>query len=873
MWYGKYRICWLITVQIFCVYILESKAQAVSLTDSEFVYDVRIEIRKAAQKREISAELLREKEYKNIAFGIYNLRQKQQLRSKNIASLSTNDTETFYVRDIRRSQAWVTLDVTLSYQKDKINIWIESGAYDTLKRSSLFEEFLSSLEKRLFLETLPNSVDPNKGVLSLLQEYAGEYPDVDGDGILDIILLDIKDDFDESGSFVAGFFDPVNLIDHEYSNKRDIIYLDLYPTLFYNNEIYTERLLSTLVHEAQHLIHAGYEGDEIETVFANEGFSEAMEILAGFTPRDSKSFFQSPLRNLMSWDYKNPLPDYSRASLWTHYLTEQFGAEILKNLIQNEETGVPAYSREIELLSDLSFQEVFQNWGIALSVNDKALGYEFGYDHPERRNLRLDPIFSSSNLPAVIQGNVPDLSHALISYPLSKEVLLEEGEATTRSVHISSFSTYPDERITPELSKRLTSGDWIFADRYKHGNISLLFSTIESNGIDTLLNKLNFLVEGVKSGVQQKWRYGDGLNDTFYLNASYLTLDSPEQKLGIIFPVEAGSAWLESITLKNVFLSELTGTGVDGNEKRDFELEIFSFKNNEIGQSLILKKYIEVERERGKLVKEHFSLKEFYSQLSSIQDSILIVIGNDPDDQNYIALGMDKSTISSSMHYGEGNWERLSEKSIGSSSLEGWNPMIEANVVVNQKNEIEPGFITSINYDFNNVEVWANPGFEHDTSSVTMIAKLPDGSFETGKMVEKTPNGYRFDFPVQVDGIYLFKGSFSARNGEQHYSSEKEWDIEIPGGFIVSNNYPNPFNPSTNISFTLIERGEVGWQVYDILGRSILEIAPAIFESGEHTKVFNFNGLSSGMYFIRANISRERSSTIINKTKKVMLIK
>lgn len=871
MWQGKYRIVGIAITQLFCLTLIESKAQAVSLADAGLVHQIRTEAFKDGQEREVTTSLLLEKEYKTISLGISNLKQVQKLSPVGTNVYNISDTANFYVRDIRKNKAWVTVETTLSYKKGKINIWLQTSAYDTLKGSKVFEGFLSVLDKRLFEETMSNSVDPNKGIIEILAEYAGEFPDVDGDGTLDIILLDIEDNFDESGSFVAGFFDPVNLIEHEFSNRKDIIYLDLYPTLFYSDEIYTDRLLSTLVHEAQHLIHAGYEGSEVETVFANEGFSEAIEIVSGFAPRSSSGYVHAPLRTLTSWDYENPIPDYSRASLWTHYLLEQFGSHILPELIQNRKSGISGYEEVLNNFSSLTFQEVFQNWGIAMTLNNVELHREYGYQHPDRKNLAQLPLVQRKSIPDIIKGSLPELSHALFSYPLSAEMVIDKGGDKTKEVKVNPIVSYPGWENDSEVIKNINSGQVISANAYSHGGISVLISAFQKAFSDSSLFNINLKLEGQKSGIEREWKYGDGINDVFYLNASYLTLNSPNQKLGIVFPPVEDSFWLKGLTLKHVFLSELTGTGVDGNEERDFELEVSRYKNGQPDEVLLSKK-ITTKRESGKLVKEYIPFDAYYHQLSEIRDSIIIVIGNDTDDQNFIALGMDKSSESSSLYFNEGKWEALSDKSIGGVTLEDWNPIIHAAVVISEKSNTKIAAIRNISYDFKGVQVNVNPGFEHDSSSIKMYAELPDGSFLNGKLLSKK-EGYTFSFPVLVDGEYLFTASFTSHKGEYSFSDEETWSIDVPDGFILSKNYPNPFNPSTNITFTLIEAGELGWQVYDLLGRRVMNIPSVRFENGEHTQRFNFQGLANGMYLVRAELRRERNNRTINKTTKVMLIK
>ena len=74
---------------------------------------------------------------------------------------------------------------------------------------------------------------------------------------------------------------------------------------------------------------------------------------------------------------------------------------------------------------------------------------------------------------------------------------------------------------------------------------------------------------------------------------------------------------------------------------------------------------------------------------------------------------------------------------------------------------------------------------------------------------------------------------------------------EIPDGFRLFPNYPNPFNPSTHISYYLPEASKVALDVYDVLGRHIQSLVNNEQSSGEHTVTFNAGNISSGIYFYR----------------------
>lgn len=89
----------------------------------------------------------------------------------------------------------------------------------------------------------------------------------------------------------------------------------------------------------------------------------------------------------------------------------------------------------------------------------------------------------------------------------------------------------------------------------------------------------------------------------------------------------------------------------------------------------------------------------------------------------------------------------------------------------------------------------------------------------------------------------------------------------LPASFVLNQAYPNPFNPSTVLSFDLPETGKVRVEVYNITGQLVSVLTNQRFEAGSHSLQFNADGLASGVYLVRANLA----GTI--QSQKVTLIK
>ncbi len=78
-----------------------------------------------------------------------------------------------------------------------------------------------------------------------------------------------------------------------------------------------------------------------------------------------------------------------------------------------------------------------------------------------------------------------------------------------------------------------------------------------------------------------------------------------------------------------------------------------------------------------------------------------------------------------------------------------------------------------------------------------------------------------------------------------------EYIAETPQEFHLSNNYPNPFNPSTQIRYHIPEAADVTLKIYDLLGRKIETIVDERQQPGQYTVTFNAVNLSSGIYLYR----------------------
>lgn len=88
----------------------------------------------------------------------------------------------------------------------------------------------------------------------------------------------------------------------------------------------------------------------------------------------------------------------------------------------------------------------------------------------------------------------------------------------------------------------------------------------------------------------------------------------------------------------------------------------------------------------------------------------------------------------------------------------------------------------------------------------------------------------------------------------------------LPEEFILHPNYPNPFNATTQVPFSLSSASHVTIEIYSILGQRVAVIADGFYPAGYHTVSFTGDQLSTGLYLYRmtaAGITRTRVMNLL----------
>lgn len=105
--------------------------------------------------------------------------------------------------------------------------------------------------------------------------------------------------------------------------------------------------------------------------------------------------------------------------------------------------------------------------------------------------------------------------------------------------------------------------------------------------------------------------------------------------------------------------------------------------------------------------------------------------------------------------------------------------------------------------------------------------------------------------------------------GGNYTDVQKQDPIPHPSQVKLSSNYPNPFNPTTTIPFSLPKAMHVKIIVYNSVGKKLKTLVDRQMRAGQHSVQFNANGRSSGIYFYKLSTNGQS----VRKLKKMLLLK
>jgi hypothetical protein len=364
--------------------------------------------------------------------------------------------------------------------------------------------------------------DPNRGIIEFETEFFGDAPNIDGDGKVDVILVDIQDGALAGGAFIAGYFTRIDQQrSHESSNQKDILYVDTFPGIYNGARRTTEHAVQTVAHEYQHLVHHTY--DDSEENWVNEGLSTYAEVLTGFEPSNYSDYMgdtDRPLSEMITETdgiiNEDVLKDYHKVQLWTLYLAEQFGISFIRDLTQSPrkgKAGVEDAARKSQ--AGITFDSIFQGWVMANFLNDRSLDSAWGYERTGLAGLPPLPHVDYFDYPIVVTGSeIGELSYEFIKFSSADSLRLTL-TASSGDVKFMAIERGADLLQVQEL----TAGEEYRQDEFGVGISNVVIAVIN---FGTTPATYDIDANAIRTLLVEEFFYDDGTPDVFSGNASFL---------------------------------------------------------------------------------------------------------------------------------------------------------------------------------------------------------------------------------------------------------------------------------------------------------------------------------------------------------------
>lgn len=171
-----------------------------------------------------------------------------------------------------------------------------------------------------------------------------------------------------------------------------------------------------------------------------------------------------------------------------------------------------------------------------------------------------------------------------------------------------------------------------------------------------------------------------------------------------------------------------------------------------------------------------------------------------------------------------------------------------------------------------NTFTWTpNTAYAYNPTTKAVVDSFHISAWDPGLAIPVYPRGIAFS--PTGDTVYVGKfNNFESIPPIHRFikgfgvSVERDNNI-VPSGYKLSQNFPNPFNPSTRIKFEIASSGMTTLKVYDLMGREVSTLVNRMMEAGSYTATFDAARLPSGTYVYVLTSGAQRLSG------KMMLLK
>lgn len=240
------------------------------------------------------------------------------------------------------------------------------------------------------LNSLSDEFDNN--IYSTLTKTFGyePRPGIDNDYRVTVLIHPMKDN--AGGYFNAG--NQYSRLENPLSNEKEMVYLN---SDYINNYL----AKSFLAHEFVHLISFNQKEKlrkVTEEIWLNEMRAEYASTLLGYDDNYARSnlkgrrviFSKSPSDSIVEW--MGTSKDYGALNLFTQYLVDHYGVDILSKSLQYNGSGIDSLNYALKskgLTQD--FAQIFTDWTIASIINDCSLSDKYCYRNVNLRDMKVSP--------------------------------------------------------------------------------------------------------------------------------------------------------------------------------------------------------------------------------------------------------------------------------------------------------------------------------------------------------------------------------------------------------------------------------------------------------------------------------------------------
>lgn len=695
---------------------------------------------------------------------------------------------------------------------------------------------------------LRTPANANKGIYQTGVETFGNPPNVDNDPRIIILILDIKDGYAGSGSYVAGYFFGINQFPDgspgaggHRSNYAEIYYLDGNPLNLKTSSGLTLGMQTT-AHEFQHMIHWNYDSNEM--TFINEACSQVAELVCGYPYLDQSRYTDNTDVYLLGWS--GSLADYSRATRWMLYIWNQFPNNYLRMLVAEPANGIAGMNNAFALYGTTRrFDDVFLDWLIANEVNNTAVNPRYGYTYTGNLTKPRATVYQNPNT-GTQNGSVDRLAADYITFAAGANL-------SVTFTSSSSFLTVKAIKVGPGGTQIV---DVSLNAQYSEPGFGTTFTRITFVVINPSQNSTaTYSYEGVGGSstvsVELKWDQTEpvgrlllGPLDTLCVIFDAVPggrLDSVRVALrragtmnggvwtytGVSRPTPLGRPLAKPISVSTT----LTPPVINPTATYPYETPYPNWRTIDL-------------RSYGILTDQRFAVG-FWMSADTSQDAGVMVTKH--------SSGEFYNSLTYSTGTGGRNWYYFTSAGDGLTFLY----LIRAYVTVGGV-VAAPAVPTLFAPENGAINLSLRPTLSWNASARAVAYRLqvavgaPDSTRLIVDEVDLAETSVQIG-PLQPKTKYFWR--VSARNaiGSSPFSNWFSFTT-VPNTFALLQNYPNPFNPGTTISYDLAEKSSVKLQIYDVLGRLVRTLVDAQQEAGSYSVTWDGRGedrssAGSGVYF------------------------